>query len=269
MDKKELLKSFNTPEEKLLFSKVLDRLFFCQKEFRKAFTDFIDPVHADKMKRLLERRINEKIMIYGGAPECERVMVGFAPEYETLEASEFPIGRLLVKYSEKFNPSLGHRDFLGSILGLGLDRGKIGDILIKGGEAEVFACANELGFICANLEKVGRSRVSAKIMPESASPIWEMIPELRPDDSTQMLAVVSSLRIDAVISAAFKVSRNASLELVKSGKVSVNWSSASDPSKTVKEADIMSVRGMGRIHVAEILGETSKGRWRIRVLKYN
>jgi RNA-binding protein YlmH len=101
-------------------------------------------------------------------------------------------------------------------------------------------------------------------MADGGQEVWEEWPELRPDDSELLDVSVSSLRIDSVASAVFNISRGKSQEL----EMSVNWAPADSPSKQVKPGDFLSARGQGRVKIVEILGETSKGRLRLRVQRY-
>jgi RNA-binding protein YlmH len=260
INKQELLKNFQTPDDKLLFSKVLDRLFLCQKERRRTFTDFCDPARGAKCLKILQGvvsgDIREKILFYGGAASCERGIIGFAPEEIDLCAADFPISRILIECRRN---ALSHRDFLGAILGLGVDRGKTGDIFPGGESAIVFAHEDIADFICANLEKVGRVAVSAHIQAEE--PGWE---EFLLNSGAPEQLIVSSLRLDNVISAAFHLSRSKSAALIQGDKASVNGSAADAP-RLVRENDLISVRGFGRIKLLSAPRQTKKEKWILHV----
>ncbi|MDR1558514.1 MAG: hypothetical protein LBS84_02225 [Clostridiales bacterium] len=268
MDKQELLKRFQTPDEKLLLSKVLDRLFLCQTERQKTFTSFLDPLHAVKIAEIIRARADEKLLTYGGAPGCERKMLGFAPAFEQLEFIDFPIDRVSVRFPLKFGSGLSHRDFLGSLIGLGIDRGKIGDINIDGGEAEVYAHRDVGGFICANLDRVGRVKVTADI-ERVETVFWDTWQEFKPDDGREMIINISSTRIDTIISSVFRVARGASAKLITGGKVSVNWTPVTRNDKVVNEGDTITVRGHGRVRVEAIEQSGKKERFAVRAVKYS
>jgi RNA-binding protein YlmH len=267
MNRQDMLKAFQTPEEKLLFSKLLDRLFLCQKTVSIVFSEFVSPAQTEKSMSLLQGNIDEKIFAYGGAPGCERQVIGFAPDHLELGPKDFPIAKLKLEFSERSGKSLSHRDFLGSLMGLGLDRGKAGDILVEKSQAFIYVKDDIADFVCGNLQKVGKATVSCS-MADDGQEVWEEWPELRPDDSEMLDVAVASLRIDAVASAVFNVSRGKSQELAESGKMSVNWAPAESQSKQVKPGDFLSARGLGRVKIVEVLGETSKGKLRVRVLRY-
>ncbi|MDR2649992.1 MAG: hypothetical protein LBB94_09810 [Clostridiales bacterium] len=268
MDKQELLKRFQTPDEKLLVSKVLDRLFLCQTNRQKTFTFFLDPVHTAKFAEILRTRAEERIVAYGGAPGCERKMLGFAPSFEQLEFIDFPIDRVSVRFPLKFGSDLSHRDFLGSLTGLGIDRGKIGDINIDGDETEVYVHRDVGSFICTNLERVGHVKVTARI-EHVENAFWESWRELKPDNGREMVINISSLRIDTIISSAFHVARDASAKLITRGKVSVNWTPVTHNDKVVGKGDTITVYGHGRIRVEMIERSAKKERFVVRAVKYS
>jgi len=268
MEKRELLKRFQSPDDKLLFSKVLDRLFLCQSKCEKTFTFFMDPIHALKFTEVIHANADEKILAYGGASCCERKMLGFAPSFQEWAPTDFPIDRLSIRFMKKFGASLTHRDFLGSITGLGISREKIGDINIEEGEAAAFVNRDVSGFICAGLERVGRVRVTVK--PEQVeSAFWEGWQELKPDDGREMLINTSSLRLDAVIGAVFNIARGDAAKLIRGEKVSISWTSVSQNEKGVTQGDILTIRGYGRARIETIERSARKERYVIRLYKYS
>jgi RNA-binding protein YlmH len=264
MDKQELLKRFQLPDDKLLFSKVLDRLFLCQSKHEKTFSAFLDPFHAEKIKEAIESEADEAMQAYGGAPGCERVMLGFAPSYEALEPGDFPIDCVGIAFMPKFGSKLSHRDFLGALIGLGVNREKMGDIHLREGKAEAYVHRDVSGFVCANLEQVGRVKATATVeAPETA--YWAGWEGMAPDDGREMAISVSSMRLDAIVSAVFRLSRSASAQLASSGKVSVNWTPALQSSRAVGQGDTITVRGYGRVRVEEIGRGAKKERCVVRV----
>ena len=266
MDKKELLKQFRSPDDKLLFSKVLDRLFLCQSTLEKTFTIFLDPMRAVQFTEIIRNETDERILLFGGAPGCERKMLGFAPAFQQLEYIDFPIDRLSIRFMKKFASGLSHRDFLGSITGLGINREKIGDINVGDGNAAAYVNRDVSGFICANLEHAGRCGVTAAI-ENIPNDFWEGWQEMHPDDSFEMIANISSPRLDAIISAVFNLPRSSSAKLISSGKVFVNWAPVIQNGKVIVNGDVISVRGYGRARVEAITRGGRKGRYAAHVLK--
>ena len=162
----------------------------------------------------------------------------------------FPVDAVKITYNSKFSSALSHRDFLGSILGLGIERVKIGDILVYDGEAYCFADSSISSYIAANLEKAGRTKVSAKITDLNLV----KLPEKRIDVKN---VTVSSLRADTVFGA-----------VIRAERASVNWCTVKSVSDTIKEGDVLSLKGSGRGVLMEIGGTTKKGRIVITVGRY-
>lgn len=130
MDRQALLKSVPEGEERLLFAKALDQAIFAMKRREPAFTDFMDRAKCARFRERLQGLRELEITLFGGTEDCERQMMGFFTE--PLAAEKFPIKIVKIRRkSKKFGQTdLSHRDYLGSLLGLGIDRGKVGDILV-------------------------------------------------------------------------------------------------------------------------------------------
>lgn len=252
MDKQNMLKAFNDNDEKMLFSKILDLVVKCND---KSFSDFIDPARADKYIALLtsQRDFDLSYMAYGGDEDCERKMLGFSQSYDELNSNDFPIDAIEVSYNSNFNRKLSHRDFLGSLTGLGIDRSRVGDIIITDGGCLVYISREIAGYVCANLEKVGSVKVGVK-------PAEPSVRDINRHEGTDKRLTLASLRIDNVISAAFKFSRSKSADLISGEKVYVNWGLVKNGSKSVVEGDKITLRGYGRVMVKEVIGTTKKDR---------
>jgi len=160
------------------------------------------------------------------------------------------------------NEKLGHRQILGSILSTGVKREVIGDIIIKECKANVAVTKDISKFIIQNLERIGHEKVKVKEIAKSE--ILKTSAEFKEIKTT----VASSLRLDAIISACYGLSREISVKLIQAEKVNVNYVLTTNNSKPINEGDLISVRGYGRFVVAEILGNTRKDRVRV-VLKQN
>ncbi len=157
---------------------------------------------------------------------------------------------------------LSHRDYMGAILSLGIDRSTIGDIVLQGDHcACVFAIKSMASFICDNLTSVGRTPVKAEICSD-----FSRVHLKHNFQSTQ--AVTTSLRFDCVLSAITGVSREKSKTLIKQGLAELNYYSKASPDDIVTDGDIISVRGYGKYKIDDTSGVTSKGKSRITVLKY-
>ncbi len=194
-------------------------------------------------------------ILTGVFEEAERKVLIIGEEDET------NVDLYLTIISITSNEKLEHRQVLGSILGTGIKREVVGDIIIKENVANVVVLKDISRYIIQNLDKVGREKVKVKAI--SQDDILEVEKKYK-----EIKTTVASLRLDAVISACFGLSREVSSKLVEGEKVNLNYKLTTNPSKHIAEGDLISVRGYGRFEVAEKLGSTRKDRIRV-VFKIN
>ena len=263
MDKAGILKKIinDNYDEKLIIGKALDKAAAALKSFQSSFTDFFDPVRAAALKELLEKEVgkdNLKIALYAGFMEGERQMIGFFSCYDEVDYSAFPIECLEISFNEKYYSPPTHRDYLGSILGLGLTRERIGDIVLQEGRALCFVKSENADFICESLKRVGRASVNVKKITKEQICIST-------EPKEEISITVASLRLDVVLSGAFKLSRSKVSDLIENGRAFVNWKEIKSTSRPVSEGDIITLRGSGRIKLLEIGGVTKKGKTVIKV----
>lgn len=197
----------------------------------------------------------------GGSPLCERRMLRFGnPDlfgYET----PYPIRCLCVEpLTPKFAERLSHRDFLGAIMNLGIERDTVGDIFPKDHEAVIFCQESIADYLIENLTQVRRTRVTC-----SAGEAGERI---QTPDAEQVSLSVSSARIDTVVSKLYNIARSRSAELFAGGKVYVNGKLTENNSYALKDNDAVTVRGFGRFVYTGEQGETRKGKVRIGIEVY-
>jgi len=249
---------FTDPEEKLLFAKASDRLAECKKKNKNTFTDFLDPFKTEKFLRAFSREAGLTMRAFGGHNEAERRMIGFSVD-EDFSDEDFPIEALNVKFDPRFHKPPRHRDYLGSLFALGIDRAKTGDIILVENGAVIFVCREIAEFVAENFIRTGNAAVRC----EAGAALFEAAAGKPPRRIT-----VASLRLDAVVSGAFKISRSKSAALVESEKVFVNWTPAINPSKQLNEGDVVTVRGLGRIKIEGAAGKTKKDRFIINITMY-
>lgn len=254
------MKSIPEGEERLLFARALDQALFAMKRRQPAFTDFMDRAKCARFAERMRGIRELQVTLYGGMEDCERQRMGFSLEEIPLEA--FPIKIIKIRRkSRKFGQAdLGHRDYLGSILGLGIDRGKVGDILVSEEEAVCFVTEEIAPYITAMLEQVSKTAVIAE-EAEGA----EAIPQRQTE---RKRLTVASLRLDAVAGEAFHLSRGKVQALIGAEKAQVNWNTVTNTSHQLKEGDMVSLRGFGRFRVREIGGKTKKDRTGLEIEKY-
>ena len=198
-------------------------------------------------------------IFYGGYDGAARTLCGF---FGGTYAEELPKEELFplcaVTFSFRKSEGLSHRDFLGAILSVGLERSAVGDILVAEDHAAVF-CTDAAKPLVMDIVKIGRSGVSPS----------EGITNALPEPKFETLdRTVSSLRLDCIVGACANISRERSAALVKSGQVSADHSVCINVSASVREGEIVSIRGFGRFRVSKIAGETKKGRIRVVIEKF-
>lgn len=239
--------------------RALESAFLCLKKGAPVFTDFLDTKSASDIMRLTKETRGVKLIKNGGHTLCERVMICFCPEGFPENEIHFPLKALYID-SSKFVKNLTHRDFLGSLIGLGLDRGKIGDIFVNEGNAVVFVREEIAGFLLMEFVSVGRAKVKVTEFTGEQFPFEK--------DGKIIKVSVPSMRLDAVIGEAFGLSRGKSADLIRAEKVFINHTLAASVSKGLAEGDVVSARGLGRAVVREIVGESKKGRLFVEIERF-
>lgn len=261
LDRQWIPKLAAKPEDRLLLSHALDKAEASLKNHEMTFTGFLDPRRAGFVLEAVKYSNSLTAMAYGGNEQTERRIIGFCPDYMVLEKEDFPITAIRMTINQKFSNSLSHRDYLGSILGLGIDRSKVGDILLYEDSTISYVCTDIADYICANLRKIARTKVELEAFQAEAYKL--------PEDKTDMVfATVPSLRLDAVVGTAFHISRGKAQELIQGEKVFVNWAVITHSDFKISEGDLISIRGFGRVKLAEINGLTKKERISITICKY-
>lgn len=257
ISKNKLLKAAADDEERLLMSKAADKANIAIKTFAPEFTVFTDPYKAHAIMNAFIHEDEVKVMAYGGYEDAERLKIGFFPEFTECTNTLFPITPVKISYNAKFSRQLAHRDILGSVLGLGIAREKTGDIIPDEGSAVIFTDSDIADYITANLERVGHTKVNVQML-EGFTP--------KPKGASEKRLTVASLRLDAVLSNAFNISRGKAAELIKGEKAYINWKNETSVSKAAAQGDIITLRGFGRIKIAEIMGTTKKDRILLRLI---
>lgn len=204
-----------------------------------------------------------KWKIFGGYEFAERQIVAFIPDAFCLyEEVSFPIATLEIKPCNlRFSDPLTHRDYLGAVLNLGIDRSQLGDILVEEGRALLFCRQSIKELICQELCRVRHTVVSTREVVEEKFDI--------PLKKEPIQGSVSSVRLDAVIAQVFPGSRSSLTSMIEAGKVFVNGKMIVSNGYHLKEKDIISVRGIGRFQYIGEISKTKKGRILIALEKYS
>jgi RNA-binding protein YlmH len=249
-------------DEKTLIARAEDTAQLCEKQYSPKAFGFLTPAECAMIKRNFSTKgfgADICFKFFGGYQEAERCLFLAFPDYAEETVDDEFIS--LIEIRGRDIGALNHRDFLGSILGLGIKREKIGDILCLEDRCCVFALSDIADYIVTNLDKVARCGVSAQI--KSLRNVE--LPKRRVEEIN---ATVAALRLDCVLAAALKTSRTTAAEVIRSKRVSVNWQEVCETSQKVAPGDVFSVRGEGRFRLAEDMRETRKGRISVCIEKF-
>lgn len=220
-------------------------------------SEFLSLAEQDILLRL---RLSCPYVLFGGYENAERRVAHFGSENICGWTEEPDIVCVkIAPVNEKFADKLTHRDFLGSLMGLGIRREVLGDIVIVNNCGYLFCLSSISDYIISQLESVKRTTVRCTLSDPPVS-----LSEPPPLSSI----VIASERLDAVISAVYKISRSQGQSLISSGKVFISGKLCESASGAINEGDIISVRGLGRFIYEGIERETQKGRLRVRVRVY-
>jgi RNA-binding protein YlmH len=197
---------------------------------------------------------------FGGYDGAERAVVRFGDPESLGYEEDFPIDILaIVPLADKFADDLTHRDFLGALMSLGIERSLLGDIIVTGKKAYIFCLERISDFIIENLISVKHTSVSVRKAEA------EDIKDIPRGFEKEKMIQVASERIDAVIAKVYNVSRSAAMEYFAQKKVFVNGRQTENTSLALKQDDVVTVRGFGRFKLAEIVGTSRKGKLNILV----
>ena len=225
-----------------------------------AFSDFLN-LNEQNMVNSLKQQFPQVIMEnFGGYENAERQMVAFHPDALAF-TWEYPIDCLKIEPKAiKFSESLTHRDYLGALLNLGIERSVIGDIVVQE-KAAWFFCQNKMtDFFLDNLCRVRHTNI---LITKVDDPDELPCPKLESINGT-----CASVRLDSLISLAFKASRSSMVSYIEGGQVFVNGKLITSNGYEPKEGDIISVRGKGRFIFDGMSHQTKKGRCGVRILRY-
>jgi len=248
-------------EEQILLKRMQD---LAERSYRTGQFTFTGFLSQPELSTFLKASVQFKqygISISGGWQEAERRIIRFGSVEELGYESEFPICCLLVQpVLRKFADTLTHRDYLGALMNLGIERSLIGDILIVEQEARIFCMEHIAGFVIESLDKIKHTSVKCSITKEEVQNVE--------DRSIQENETVASERLDAILSKIFKISRTESLELFRQKKIFVNSIQCENNSYSPKEQDKISVRGFGKIIYLGKSHETKKGKVNIKYIRF-
>ena len=245
---------FISDNDKLFYSKLDDAIYLCNVRQKPYFMSFMSERRQAVASEYLKTVCFDNYLFFGGYENSERKILGLFFD----EVTEFPISA--IEFNFRSSDKLSHRDFLGALMSLGIERETVGDILVEDGRCIVFVKSELKDYIVSQLFKIGN--VGVRIIEANLN----HLPEGRGYD--EAFYTVSSLRLDNIISAVTGLSREKTKILILSGNVSYNFIPNQNVSLILKEKDSFIIRGKGKYIINGILGETRKGRIKISVIHF-
>ena len=228
---------------------------------RPQFTRFLEPALLEAAGRAAGGQ-RVRVRLFGGYPDAERVMAAFY-DFDEPSDADFPLRILRVTWNPKF-ASPGHRDLLGAVMGLGIEREAVGDIAMARWRdapcAALFATAEMADYIAANLDSAGRAAVKAEVV--------DALPEIVPPEGRELRVTVQQPRLDAVLAAGYDLSRAQAQRLVAAGLVRLNHVPCLRTDAQVAPGDMISARGHGRLKVVDAPGQSRRGRQVLALFRY-
>lgn len=244
-------------EERPFIDQVLDWSHQVENQYTPYLTPFLDPREQYIVESVIGQFEDIVINSFGGYEAAERKRLYLSPSYFEPSQDDFEIKVAEIRYPKKF-AELSHGQILGTLMGSGIKRETIGDIITDSDRWQFFAEEAILLFLLPSIVKVGKISIQLEevdytdiVLPKDA---WEERDE-----------IVSSLRLDTVLSAVFNISRQKSKELISSNKVKINWNETDRPDTVLSIFDVVSIRGYGRLRIQSIEGKTKKEKIRLRM----
>lgn len=264
-DKTEVFQKLRcSDDERLPVSRALDKMSQCENRGVPTHTDFMSPRETELVRGALKIVGKEDGVVFtGGCFGAERQIAAFLPDY--IDAEDFedsdanPIRAVRCAFADAEKPT--HRDFLGSLMGLGLSRGVVGDIIVAGNVCDIFVLDRALDFVMENFVSAGHARFKP-----AGIELWEA--ETSGGKSEEIRDTVSSLRLDSVLSAGFRISRGKASSLIESGRAEVNWQECRKSDRQISQGDCVTARGFGKFTLEEVGGLSKKGRVNIVIRRY-
>ena len=260
MDRSNIEKIAKTPEDRVLLAKVWDKINAGLRKNIPANTCFLSQ-REQELCRYLFGQV-DGLTPFGGYADAERRMLVFLPDYldeSYLQEEDSPLVCLRATFYEGDSPT--HRDFLGALMGAGIGRETVGDILVGNGSCDFFVTAEIAPYVEQNFDSAGRTKLRLERIDLAQVSVPE--PEVK-----EIRDTLASLRLDSVISAGFRIGRSTACEYVTAGKAAIDGLPCEKPDRTVTEGATVSVRGLGKIKLVTVNGQTKKGRISVVIYRY-
>lgn len=242
----------------VLLARVNEALQNARFRSRPSFVGFLDERQALLASGAAARQRDVRFALEGGYEGAARVLFGAFPLFVEPERESFPLEAVTVCF--RAGAQLSHRDLLGSLMSLGVERDVLGDLLLEDGRAVFFARSEMAPFFVDQLKKVGGEGVRVSAGAQMPLPGGAGFAELS--------ATIASARLDCVVAALCNCSRGVAAEMIGKGMVLLNFTECTAVAADVAEEDQISVRGKGKFAIDQMGPQTKKGRLGFRARKY-
>ncbi len=263
MNKTELLNKFaKDADERVALARALDQMDRAQNRSIPCATQFLSPAQRAALEPLLAASGHPRHLFCGGFEGAERTVCVFLPDWQ--ERSDWDAEEELAAIEAAFPPTgaeLTHRDLLGGLMGIGLTRERVGDILVGETAAQIVCLKEAAPIILSQFEQAGRYRLRLREIP-----LADLAPA--PAEVKLIRDTVAALRLDAVLASGFSLARGKAADAVTGGRVSLNHRECLKPDRLVAEGDVLTCRGLGKCVVKTVGGQSRKGRIIIEIERY-
>ncbi|MBR2240366.1 MAG: hypothetical protein IJ890_03155 [Clostridia bacterium] len=257
MDKTKIYEKYKKEEDRLLISKLIDKISSLEKTNKIQITDFVSPVELQILKDALNMINYKNYQISGGIKEAQRNIIILFPQKleELFENNVFDYNSIFDCIRVTNNQeTYEHKVYLGGIIKLGIKREKIGDIITYENGADIIVSKDVSKFLITNLTELTRFQKS-KVEIINLNQITKKEQEYKEEK-----IIVSSIRLDNIISELAKTSRSKALDIIKQERVFINYKNETKPTKTIQLNDIITIRGIGKFIVIDLNEHTRSGK---------
>ena len=263
MNKAELLKRYAREEkDRVPLAQILDKLTAMERTGTVTSTVFLSERQRVLTEQMLAELHSPSHVFFGGYADAERCVAVFLPEWAEDEPAVYaPLAYIRATWSEKAGARLGHRDFLGALMGAGIRRETVGDILPGDTSCDMIVLQSVAPYLMQNFTSAGRVALSLSEITAKDLQAPERERKLIHD-------TVASLRLDSVIGAGFGLSREKASALIRTGHVELNGLVCEKPDRQLSGGETMSARGFGKFRLCAEMHTTKKGRMGITIEKY-
>ena len=263
---REILNDYREKDDKILLAQVLDKIEEVEKKNKIEYTNFLDLAQIELVQKFINKIKVDNYISYGGFEQAERKMFVFYPEKFNSTVVEKNLSNIIqiirIELPDDLKGKYAHREYLGAVIKLGIERKKVGDIIVDNNGADIIIDKDISKFLLDNLGSLTRFSKSEITIQNTE--------DLRPVEikKEEVEIIVSSMRLDNVISELARCSRNKALDIINQERVFINFECETKKTKQIKTGDMVTIRGKGRFFIKELSGQTRSGRIVIKIEKF-